>query len=738
MQIIDHARNEKEAEEKLRLFWEENPDFKGSYVVVLDLDDIEKYQEEQKTTKAHTRPIAPGKPPIIEHTKKKDKNMTNNLSFEEMMTLVFGEEKLKEMKKIAERKAAIAQEKWKKEIKEIMDNISENDDIIDNEEVAMKHKVLMDTVAFDRKPTDREIGAIQNRLPELAVEMTIEDIAAALVSGRTFKPNYMTGKSQDSFVSSTLIAVDIDNKGKELEECGYVSIDKFLEESSRSELRPAVVYTTFSHTDVCHKYRALFQIDRVITNLNELKAIGRALKAEYPYADAKVSVVHPIYGGRELIKLDATAVINPVVSYEDLKPTVKGKETTITNVVAEKKILTKELLISNLQSIKDQFKGTTIDAVNSFEWINENIPMTVALGYDTDTRFRCILPGHKDSKPSARISETTEGRQNYICSCQDTYTSLIDIVAQALNMNKVLVQYVIADALGITIGSDYQRKMRLLIADIMANTDRIIEEDSVLYKFMTRSNLHGLYNLIQQFASKHITVQPLGAADKITFFMAQSQIQKQMVKFNMKGSSMIGYKLNTLKELGLIRALRDDEINPEALEAAKNIQKTMAVINQTKYMNRIEYYELCLVTPEQIKQAEEIIIALKESGVKRRHNNAARRAAALGKDFAAKVNVQTNVIEKVTDPKVLKKRDKMVAAAQSLISKQGYFTEDQLRQAYDSKRKQKKYEVQKLIDDTIPYIINNLGIKKDRVKNSTREDYSIPGKIKNNTTIYHF
>ena len=676
---------------------------------------------------------------IVEEIKDKEETeivlSIKNTSFEDLTAAIFGAKELKEMKDRAARKAAAQQEAWRIEFQEIMNILDEEDEMLldtDN----MTHKVLMDNVSFNRKPTDREIGAIQNRLPNQAQEMKIEDIAAALVAGRTFKPNYMTGRSQDTFVSSTLIAIDIDNKGKELEECGYVSIEKFLHDSSMSTLQPAIVYTTFSHTEECHKYRAIFQIGRTVTNLNELKAIGRALKAEYPYADAKVSAVHPIYGGRNLVKLNKKAVINPMVTFEDMQPVVMGKETTITNVISDKKVLTKDMLIANLQSLRTQFEGTTVDIANSFEWINENIPMTVALGYDVNTRFRCILPGHKDAKPSARISETVEGRQNYICSCQDTYTSLIDVLAQAMDMNKVLVQYVIAEALGLIIGSEYQKNMRLLIADIMANTSRIIKEGSILHKFMKRSNLHGLYNLIQQFASKHITVSPLGASDKITFFMSRSQIQKDMELYNMRGSSMLGYKLNTLKEIGLIRALRDDEISVEALAEAKEIQNKMVMKSQNKYMNRIEYYELCLITPSQIEDAEAIITALKDAGVKRRSNNVARRAAALGEDFAKRINVQVNVERRVLDAKVQKSRDKMLKVAQSLISEQGYFTEDQLRKAYDPKRKQGKVQVQKMIDDTIPYIIKNLDIKKDRVKKETRLKYSINSKIANNTAIY--
>lgn len=665
----------------------------------------------------------------------------NNLNYDEITALLFEEEELKTMKAVALRRAAAEYAVWKKEMTEIMNMFDEdeNNDIIEEvvgEEDVMEHTVLLDTEEFSRKPNSYEVGGIQKRLPNSATTVTIEELAKALVSGRTFKPNYMTGRSQDSFVSSSLIAIDIDNKGTELEEHGYITIDNFKDKIAVSDLRPAIVYTTFSHTESVHKYRAIFQLNRIVTNLNELKAIGAAIKAEYPFSDAKVSVVHPIYGGKELVYLDPYAVINPMVDYEKEVKTTASRSEKIIKIELDKKILTEELLVANLAALRPQFEGQVIDITDSFEWINDNIPMTAALGYDLNTRFRCILPDHVDSKPSARISETIDGRQNYICSCGNTYLSLLDVVSKALNKNKLVVQYIIADALGITIGSKYQKDMRLLIADLMANTDRIIKPDSVLYKFMTRSNLHGLYNLIQQFASAHITMTPLGASDRITFFMAQSQIQNQMRKFNMRGSSMIGYKLNTLKEIGLIRALKDEEIQTVSLEETKKIQFAMATTAQNKYINRIEYYELCLITPQQVKRAEEIIIALKDAGVKRRHHNSVRRSVALGTDFAAGVNVQTNVENKLEDPKMKKKLDKMVSAAAGLIEKQKYFTEDQLRQAYDPKRKYSKSVVQKTIDDAIPLIIQTLGIEKNRVKKPTRTLYSIPNKIKTNTTIY--
>lgn len=608
------------------------------------------------------------------------------------------------------------------------------------QEEVVTHKVLLDTKAYSMKPTSLVAGSIQKRLPECEANVTVEELANKLVSGHTFKPVFMTGRTQDTFVSASLVVIDIDNKGMELEAYGYVSTEDFMNKVADNKYKPCIIYTTFSSSDECNKYRAIFQLDRVVTNLNELRAIAAEIKTEYPYADAKVSPVHPIYGGKELVLLNPnTVVATPNVEFiEEIKAAQPSKSTEIKNVVVEKKNINEETLTSNLSVLKDEFAGTTIDIADSFNWINKNVPMTIALGYDLDTRFRCILPNHADNNPSARISEAADGQQNYICSCTNSYKSLIDIIAETFDINKVIAQNIIADAIGVKIGSEYQRNMRLLVADIMANTNKVIEKDSIIYKYMTRSNLHGLYNLIQQFASAHITEAPLGADNQITFFMSQSQIKEKMVQYQMKGADRIGYKLNALKELGLIRALPDEEINSEALAKAKAIQSKMTLDNpiSAKYMKRVEYYELCLITPDEIKRAEDILKKQKELGVKRTNINSTRRALAHGTEFASSINVQMNVEAKLNSPKVQKELDKVVAAAQKLIAEQKYFTEEQLRKAYDPNRKKRKDAAVKVINDALPLIMQQFELKKDRVKSSTKTIYSIPTDIKTNTNIY--
>ena len=598
----------------------------------------------------------------------------------------------------------------------------------------LKHKILLDTEEFNRKPI-LEAGRIQNRLPGEAATVTIEELAKAVTAGRTFKAAYLTGKSSNTFVSSSLMVIDVDNKPAEQKLYGYISLGKFKEIAAKSKYKPALIYTTFSHTEKTHKYRAVFQLGRVITNLNELKAIGEALQHEYPFADAAVTVTHMIYGGKNIIHLDPLAVINPMVEFDAEVKQTASASTHITETNTDKIILTEDILTANLSDIREDFEGLEIDIVNSFEWINRNVPMSAALGFDINTRFRCVFEEHEDKNPSARIA-VADGQQYYICSCTNTYLSLIDLIAKALDKDKITVQNIIADALGITIGSKYQQKMRAFIADTIAKTDKLITEDSVLYKAMKQSNLHGIYNLIQQFAAAHITVAPLGEDNKITFFMAQSQIQKKMLQNGLKGAGSVGYKLDRLKELGLIRALSDLEINAEALKKANEIKNNMILkaANASKYINRIEYYELTLLTPAVIAKAEALILKEKELGVKRRIMNSTRRVAAFGEEYAQTINVQINVSAKANKAK--NNMDKVLNAAGELIEQQGYFTEAQLLKAFNSNRNMNKEKAIKVMNDAIPIIIRTLDIKKDRVKKATREVFTIPANVATNTTIY--
>lgn len=635
------------------------------------------------------------------------------LSLEEMTEeKIFGKEKAEKITKIAEAKA-------EKAIKELKEEIKERDKKMN----VSKHKVLLDNNKFKEKPT-KCISAIQNRIHRMVKEVSINELAKAIQQGRTFKTSVLSGKTKDTFVSSSLIALDFDNKGKELEKYGYKSLDSFLKDIETATFKPCIVYNTFSNTEECNKYRAIFQLDKEIKDIEELNRIAKTIRAEYPYADEKVSVTHCIFGGTSVVYLNEENIIDvdnmDMVQVENKKASKNTyKPVSIKTIVRDK--IGQDYVIANLKKIN--LRNVEIDVSNSFDWINKNIKLTDVLGYSLDTSFRCIFEEHDDIHPSARISETAEGRQNYICSCTNTYISLIDVLAKFFKMDKIEVQYLISALTGLTVGSRYQQAMRLYIVDVKSNLHHLIEEGSKLDKEM--KHLYGAYGAILDFACSNITMKPLTrqkeGVSRPTFYLSVRELESYMDKFNIKGASGAKKKLEQLRELGLIRALRDDEIDFKALSKAKELKE------QNNFKYRTQFFELCRIDDEMIAKAEKVIDTRKELGIKKNKNNIFRRCNGYGKEFTKQIHVQSRLDNLDKKSKAL--YEKIINEALQQIEKKGYFTYNTLNLVINKHRKVRKRTFFKLIDDIIPLLLNYNSIKKNRVTKLLKNKYDLSENI---------
>lgn len=607
----------------------------------------------------------------------------------------------------------------------------------------LKHSIMLDTVPFDKKPQGAEIGAIQNRLEKHTSNVSIEALAKAVANGQTFKPCLMCGKTNNDFVSSSLIVLDIDNKGKELEQYGYKSIQDFLLDAQKSSYKPALVYTTFSHTDEIHKYRAVFQLSKKVTNFDHLVQIHDAIVADYPYADPKVHPAAVIFGGKELILMNHKAIVKvPKYVAKTTKSNV-SKARKQSNQISKINIanidVSEETILNNIKkAYKSKFRGTKVDYNESFDWINENIKLTDALNVSLNERFRCVLPGHIDEHPSARISDELEGGQRYMCSCKQGL-KLLDVLVKVLDMKKTLIAFKIAKALKMKICSEYQEKWIYVLLGCRMSLDEDLDESETLRKYFNRRNLYGVYYLLIDYAMENIPKTPLnGNDDQITFFVSASKISKKMQNLDMRGATIkaVSSKLNALKELGLLRALPDEEIKPNVLAESNRIKEECMSKAGKSAGNRTEFYELVLLTPSVIENAEAFITNAKESGLKFANNNIVRRAAALGEEKTQEINVQVNVSKVVNSKKVQNRINRVKEAAEVLLDKQGYFTIDQLRKQYDPHRNFKKVEQIKHVTDAIPYVVKELGLQESRMKKSLREEHNVSSKIKTNTLVY--
>lgn len=665
-------------------------------------------------------------------------------NLEEITALVFGAEEFQTMKEKAAQRTAAALETFKEEIEEIMHELDGNSDImsIEKGDESMKVNTMINRFAAKDKATAvKFIGAVKNNNRENfksdVVSVDMKELSQAIREGKAIIPAVIDGKIIDAnFKEQQLFMLDIDDAG-----CSLNEIKRKLREYPYS-----MIYTSFSHTIAVPKYRIAFIADRVITDAQQARQITAALMQVIGCADEKcVDVSRIFFAGRNILETHNRTfsvdklLNNTSVEYEDVAaPTLTERVAIIREEESgtDNKIITVEQIQENLQELRLEIEGTVVDYNGSFQWFNKNIHLTDILGKDINVKFRCFHPEHTDKRPSASLEEY-QGQVNYRCCCENFNSpkSTIDTLHHLLDMDKIEVQYILADALGITLGSTYQREMRLLIADTKANITRLVKTDSILGKEM--KHLWGALSVIQDFASAKVTTAPLSVnTNRPTFFMSQSQLKNEMLRLQMRGATAARLKLDQLKDLGFIRPLKDDEIDLKSLDKAKKVQQDMKK-RESKEVNRVEYYELCAITPTMIKKAEELIKIRKQSGTKKRNMNITRRLNTYGEEFTFNVNVQGKVEQKICFNKNQKEMDKLLTAASDLIAIQGYFTEEQLRKQFDPKRKIKKDKTQKLIDDTIPAIIAQLDIKKDRVKKATREQFEISVKTKTNTVIYY-
>ena len=131
-------------------------------------------------------------------------------------------------------------------------------------------KVLLDTVKYTSKP-EENINLISNRLIDNLTEINIEDLAKEVTApnGKSWCPAIFKGnRKNNNWNSQQIFALDFD-KGAD-----FIKIlDRFKEYS----LDCTFAYSTFSDSPELPKYRMVWQLEEVITNIEERKAIQDAL-----------------------------------------------------------------------------------------------------------------------------------------------------------------------------------------------------------------------------------------------------------------------------------------------------------------------------------------------------------------------------------------------------------------------------------------------------------------------------
>lgn len=264
------------------------------------------------------------------------------------------------------------------------------------------------------------------------------------------------------------------------------------------------------------------------------------------------------------------------------------------------------------------------------------------------------------------------------------------------------------------------------------NIKKSLNNSTELVAYLKKRQLYSFYILLIDYAESHISFESLSNnGDAIVFFNNKNAIADMMHERKIPNEDDINEKLNSLAELGLIKSLTDDEIRADALERANDIKDQMSE-QSNKIVYRTNFYMIYDLTEDVVSEALRRISLFKKFGVKRKDVNAITRSIVLGEDV-----VKNNItVQKQFEINPTKKKH-FITAANELLSKQQYFTEEQLRKAYCKKDHNiSKSEAIKLTTVYILLVVKELGLKRVRVNKNNKKEYNLSKNIKSNTYIY--
>lgn len=572
-------------------------------------------------------------------------------------------------------------------------------------------EVLLDTTEHTSKPHGNEIVNITNKLPKNPTTLSIKELASHIVKGCSIKPSILRTTKSDSYVSSNIVALDVDN-----EDNNIVSIDEFLALSRQAGLHPFLIYESFSSTKECPRYRVLYRFNKTVTDIEEIDKLYNYVWQQFPDVplDHSVRYYSILFGGKSIKLLNNSTNIIPDLSNVSFikKQAVKAthKHTTITN----EKHITKEEVRANLIALRSKYAGQAMNA----QEINKNIKLTDLLNVSVNEVFRCVLPNHDDEHPSARVSidKDNPDEQFYICTCEAMGYRTIGLYKELFGLSSTTAAIKeISDLL--EINTEYQKHAKEFIDTLYSNLDYILGDELLSKLGPTTISMYLFFLRV----AREKAIKPVSNnKNDITFYVSNSYIQNRMKQEGVKGYSNVNRKIADLCELGLIRKLTQKEKDTQALlESREKSGKT-----------DFDYYCILDLTDERIEHINNILGIRKEKRFRKHNTNAQRRINTYGYD-----EVRNN-----TNTQAYRKRDdREVALAITALIDSGatYFSENDINKAIRKRNHRiNKKQAEKLILDFLGDLLAPFNLEHVRVKKATRKQYGIDDKYKTNSIVY--
>lgn len=598
---------------------------------------------------------------------------------------------------------------------------------------------------FKDKPQGKQCGWVQKSLTQ--VNITIENLADALVHGASFKPGVLAGGNKaENWIEQQLFGLDFDDG---------IRIEEAYNKVISLGITPCFMYTTFSHKEEHHKFRMIFCNDTVITDGNIRDKLQATLMGTIGGIDEVCfnrdrlffggkghTVLYPDYDTR----INAESIIEKYWNDEfeqyisNAKPkSKKKKDSTVAGIknkgtdnVKERptyeNLNVKAIKEHDIEYLRKVLAHNPIEFENKnefWDYIYSELDIAELIDIDDPRSFCCVL--HDDHNPSANIFTTQNGVQKYRC-CSENLTlnikQLIELLGDFKSEYKA-IQFIM-NIYNLSIKEsqwsiEQRENIDLMISNITLNkfkelcpqADKNIKYAKDTFLMMLSIARNNIYS--EKFSNNDGEIVFYVTNKKLSEYLGKSNSQKKIDKVS-KYVKMLVYH-------DLIRILDNDQIPKELLKNA------LKYTNGNK--NRANFYAIPSWVIHQLSTIENNGVRWKEKSYRIAGISFDMFYRSGGFDVAASIYPQykkkKNEYGEIVDRSTTKASDERTLKISEIIlqciQRKGYCTEKEVIYILGNKYRYEVTETQ--IKRCLNEIMDLYGLKKVKANKALKEQYHI-------------
>ena len=601
---------------------------------------------------------------------------------------------------------------------------------------------------FKDKPQGKQCGWVQKSLTQ--VNITIENLADALVHGASFKPGVLAGGNKaENWIEQQLFGLDFDDG---------IRIEEAYNKVISLGITPCFMYTTFSHKEEHHKFRMIFCNDTVITDGNirdKLQATlmgviggidevcfnrdrlffgGKGKTVLYPDYDTRINAESIIekYWNDDFEQYISNAKPKSKKKKDSTAAGIKNKGTdTAKERSTYENLNVKAIKEHDIEYLRKVLAHDPIEFENKnefWDYIYSELDIAELIDIDDPRSFCCVL--HDDHNPSANIFTTQNGVQKYRC-CSENLTlnikQLIELLGDFKSEYKA-IQFIM-NIYNLSIKEsqwsiEQRENIDLMISNITLNKFKELcpqADKNIKYAKDT-------FLMMLSIARNNVYSEKFSNDDgEIVFFVTNKKLADYLGKGNsQKKIDKVSKYIKMLIYHDLIRILDDDKIPKELLFKAIKYSGT-----DKRQGNHVSFYAIPSWVIQQLSTIENNGVRWKEKGYRIAGVSFDMFYRSEGFDVAASIYPQykkkKNEYGEIVDRSTTKASDERTLKISEIIlqciQRKGYCTEKEVVYILGNKYRYEVTETQ--IKRSLNEIMDSYGLKKVKANKVLKEQYHI-------------